>query len=191
MSTQTILRRPQDTIQDVKAARSQALSLVQGVQLDSLAELLNQKQAEHNALQDEVSLMRKLFFVRNKWGQSSSLPSGIQSSTLPMSPLRRFLDNQETRCKAYSSVPEQQKQASRRWSPTLQISTTRSTPRYRIMLHQAHPHQLVILDHHLPPRPLQQQRSSRRYRAFISVQSLSRALGTSLKDSRRSKSCLS
>lgn len=54
MSTHTLLRRPQDTVHDVKSARSQALTFVQGMQLDSLVELLDQKQAQHDSLQQEV-----------------------------------------------------------------------------------------------------------------------------------------
>lgn len=54
MSTLTVLRRPQDDTQDVVNARKQALAFVQGIQLESLAELLNQKQAEHASIQQEV-----------------------------------------------------------------------------------------------------------------------------------------
>jgi hypothetical protein len=55
MTTTTLLRRPQDTLEDVKTARNHALSFADSeISLESLEELLGVKQAEHASLQREV-----------------------------------------------------------------------------------------------------------------------------------------
>lgn len=55
MAAPVAIRQPVDTLQDVKSARSQALSFVQAIDLQQLQQVLDDKRSEHAALQQEVS----------------------------------------------------------------------------------------------------------------------------------------
>lgn len=91
MSTQTTLRRPQDTVQDIDLSQRKALSFVEDIELESLDDLLKQQQAKHSSIKQEVRWHPQDMLCRYHGTGFDITDVESRSLKIPISPLRYSL----------------------------------------------------------------------------------------------------